>query len=182
VPEGVPLLGRWLTFFAERAAHPGSSLMLAATDELSRHWASGQSALEDANLAALMAWITDGPDDAAEDPLIWPPAGPATDPGFDAEVLAPAMESGSAERITEALRTQLEPTWRLMWGAIELLRALPPGASVAQRWEQDRGSFSGMLQQLADGAPPRSRRRPGWRAWSAPRPPTRCSAPTTTRW
>lgn len=158
VPEGVPLLGRWLTYFAERAAYPGSSLMLAATDELARHWASGQSALEDANLAALLAWITDGPDDTAEDPLIWPPAGPATDPGFDAEVLAPAMESGSAERITEALRTQLEPTWRLMWRAIGLLRGLEPGASVAQRWEQDRGSFSGMVQQLAEGGPPQARR------------------------
>ncbi|TXK41208.1 hypothetical protein [Nonomuraea sp. C10] len=158
VPQGVPLLGRWLTYFAERAAHPGSSLMLAATDELARHWASGQSALEDANLAALLAWITDGPDDAAEDPLIWPPAGPATDPGFDAEVLAPAMESGSAERITEALRTQLEPTWRLVWRAVELLRGLEPGASVAQRWEHDRGSFSGMTAQLAEGAPPQARR------------------------
>ncbi len=60
VPMGVPLLGRWLTYFAERAAYPGSSLTLCATDELGRHWASGQSALEDANLAALVAWITDG--------------------------------------------------------------------------------------------------------------------------
>ncbi|MEU0571901.1 hypothetical protein ABZ297_41780 [Nonomuraea sp. NPDC005983] len=158
VPEGVPLLGRWLTYFGERATYPGSSLMLAATDELSRHWASGQSALEDANLAALLGWITEGPSEDAEDPLIWPPAGPATDPGFDAEVLAPAIESGSAERITEALRTQLDPTWRLVWQAIELLRGLEEGASVAQRWEQDRGSFSGMATQLEEGGPPQARR------------------------
>ncbi|MEV0146935.1 MULTISPECIES: hypothetical protein [unclassified Nonomuraea] len=158
VPERVPLLGRWLTYFGERAAYPGSSLMTAATEELGRHWASGQSGLEDANLAALMAWITTGPSDDAEDPLVWPPAGPATDPGFDAEVLAPAIEAGSAERITEALRTQLEPTWRLMWQAIDLLRGLPEGASVAQRWEQDRGSFSGMAAQIAEGAPPQARR------------------------
>lgn len=158
VPETVPLLGRWLTYFGERAAFPGSSLMLAATEELGRHWASGQSGLEDANLAALLGWITEGPADDAEDPLIWPPAGPATDPGFDAEVLAPAIESGSAERITEALRTQLEPTWRLMWQAVDLLAGLPEGASVAQRWEQDRGSFSGMAAQIAEGAPPQARR------------------------
>ncbi|NUS01618.1 MAG: hypothetical protein HOV97_03530 [Nonomuraea sp.] len=158
VPEGVPLLGRWLTYFGERAAFPGSSLTLAATEELARHWASGQSALEDANLAALLAWITEGPSDDAEDPLIWPPAGPATDPGFDAEVLGPAIESGSPERVTEALRTQLEPTWRLMWRALDLLAALEPGASVAQRWEQDRGSFSGMAAHLAEGAPPQARR------------------------
>ncbi|NUO96644.1 MAG: hypothetical protein HOW59_01795 [Nonomuraea sp.] len=158
VPEGVPLLGRWLTYFGERAAFPGSSLTLAVTEELARHWASGQSALEDANLAALLAWITEGPSDDAEDPLIWPPAGPATDPGFDAEVLAPAIESGSPERVTEALRSQLEPTWRLMWRALDLLAGLEPGASVAQRWEQDRGSFSGMAAHLAEGAPPQARR------------------------
>ncbi|MEU4578525.1 hypothetical protein ACBI99_26745 [Nonomuraea sp. ATR24] len=158
VPQGVPLLGRWLTYFAERAAYPGSSLAMAATEELARHWASGQSALEDANLAALVAWITTGPSDEAEDPLVWPPAGPATDPGFDAEVLAPAMESESAERVTEALRTQLAPTWRLMWQAVDLLRALEPGAGVAQRWEQDRASFSGMAAQIEEGAPPQARR------------------------
>ncbi|MBN6055727.1 hypothetical protein JYK22_27595 [Nonomuraea sp. RK-328] len=158
VPDTVPLLGRWLTYFGERAAHPGSSLLTAATDELGRHWASGQSGLEDANLAALMAWITTGPSDDAEDPLVWPPAGPATDPGFDAEVLAPAIEAGAAERVTEALRGQLEPTWRLMWQAVDLLRDLPEGASVAQRWEQDRGSFSGMATQIAEGAPPQARR------------------------
>ncbi|MEV0594927.1 hypothetical protein [Nonomuraea cavernae] len=158
VPESVPVLGRWLTYFAERAAYPGSSLTLTATEELGRHWASGQSGLEDANLAALTGWITDGPSDEAEDPLIWPPAGPATDPGFDAEVLAPAIESGAAERVTEALRGQLEPTWRLMWRAIDLLGGLPAGAGVASRWEQDRGSFSGMAAQLAEGAPPQARR------------------------
>ncbi|MEU6717179.1 hypothetical protein ABZ897_37440 [Nonomuraea sp. NPDC046802] len=158
VPEVVPLLGRWLTYFGERAAYPGSSSLLAMTEELGRHWASGQSGLEDANLAALLGWITEGPSDAAEDPLIWPPAGPATDPGFDAEVLAPAIESGSAERVTEALRTQLEPTWRLMWQAVDLLAGLEEGASVAQRWEQDRGSFSGMAAHIAEGAPPQARR------------------------
>lgn len=158
VPEGVPLLGRWLTYFAERAAYPGSSLTLAVTEELGRHWASGQSALEDANLAALLAWVDGAPTDDAEDPLIWPPAGPATDPGFDAEVLAPAIESESAERITEALRTQVEPTWRLVWQALDRLAGLPEGASVAQRWEHDRGSFSGFATQLAEGSPPQARR------------------------
>ncbi|SEL81815.1 hypothetical protein [Nonomuraea pusilla] len=158
VPEEVPLLGRWLTYLGERASYPGSSLMPAATEELGRHWATGQSGLEDANLAALLHWITDGPTDDAEDPLIWPPAGPATDPGFDAEVLAPAIDSGSPERVTEALRTQLEPTWRLMWRAIDLLAGLPEGASVAQRWEQDRASFSGMAAAIAEGGPPQPRR------------------------
>lgn len=154
VDPAVPVLGRWLTYFADKAAHPGSSLMLAATSELGAHWASGQSSLEDANLAALVGWITKGPSPEAEDPSVWPPAGPVTDPGFDADVLAPAIERGDPERIAAVLRTQLEPTWRLMWQAVDLLRALPEGASVAQRWEHDRASYSAMT----DEGPPQPRR------------------------
>src|SRR5690606_1538312 len=100
VHPSVPVLGRWLTFFADRAGYPGSCLLLAATEALALHWASGQSDLEDANLAALLGWIDPPPGvsgaqaaQEAEDPLIWPPAGPATDPGFDNEVLAPAIDA-----------------------------------------------------------------------------------------
>ncbi|GGS83553.1 hypothetical protein GCM10010156_47700 [Planobispora rosea] len=172
VHPSVPLLGRWLTYFADRAAQPGSSLLLAATEALGAHWATGQSGLEDANLAALMGWI-DPPAgmsgrraaEEAEDPLLWPPAGPATDPGFDNEVLGPAIRAyedaptaRAVERITQALRTQLEPTWRLMWRAVELLRALPEGSRVRDRWEADRGSFTRFVERLAEGGPPQARR------------------------
>jgi len=104
-PPRVPLLGRWLTHFGERARVPGSSLLLALTEVLGRHWATGQSSLEDQHLAALLAWI-DPPDgvsgteaalDAelrrdAQGQLVCPPAGPATDPAFDNKLLAPAIE------------------------------------------------------------------------------------------
>ncbi|MFE1954077.1 hypothetical protein ACFW9D_26840 [Streptomyces sp. NPDC059524] len=104
-PPHVPLLGRWLTHFGERARVPGSSLLLAMTDLLSRHWATGQSSLEDQHLGALLAWI-DAPEGtsgaaAAEraergrderGQLLCPPAGPATDPAFDNKLLAPAIE------------------------------------------------------------------------------------------
>ncbi|SDR17785.1 hypothetical protein SAMN04489764_3887 [Thermostaphylospora chromogena] len=171
VHPSVPVLGRWLTFFADRAGYPGSCLLLAATEALALHWASGQSDLEDANLAALLGWIDPPPGvsgaqaaQEAEDPLIWPPAGPATDPGFDNEVLAPAIDAyaGSPDeqsiaRIRRALRTQLEPTWRLVWRAIELLRALPAGASIERRWAHDRGAFTEFMERVAEGAPPQSR-------------------------
>ncbi|MFG3017166.1 hypothetical protein ACGFZQ_01195 [Streptomyces sp. NPDC048254] len=101
----VPLLGRWLTHFGERARVPGSSLLLAMTDLLSRHWATGQSGVEDQHLGALLAWISppDGSTGAAaarvaelardgEGQLLCPPAGPATDPAFDNKLLAPAFE------------------------------------------------------------------------------------------
>ena len=61
VAESVPVLGRWLTFFADRSESPASSLMLAATDALSAHWATGQSPAEDRNLAALLGWIDPPP-------------------------------------------------------------------------------------------------------------------------
>ena len=78
----VPLLGRWLTHYAERAEVPGSVLLLPMTTALAEHWATGQSDLEDANLAALLGWID--PADGltgqqaarlAEDPVRCPPAG-----------------------------------------------------------------------------------------------------------
>ncbi|CAM5630810.1 putative protein OS=Streptomyces fumanus OX=67302 GN=GCM10018772_06730 PE=4 SV=1 [Streptomyces fumanus] len=50
-PPRVPLLGRWLTHFGERARVPGSSLLPAMTDLLARHWSTGQSTLEDQHLA-----------------------------------------------------------------------------------------------------------------------------------
>ncbi|MFG3011259.1 hypothetical protein ACGFZB_12490 [Streptomyces cinerochromogenes] len=104
-PPRVPLLGRWLTHYGERARVPGSSLLLALTDVLSRHWATGQSGLEDQHLGALLAWI-DPPEGLtgaeaarhaelardADGQLLCPPAGPATDPAFDNKLLAPAIE------------------------------------------------------------------------------------------
>ncbi|MYR83781.1 hypothetical protein GTY41_02165, partial [Streptomyces sp. SID685] len=104
-PPRVPLLGRWLTHYGERSRVPGSALLLALTDVLSRHWASGQSGLEDQHLGALLAWLdppagSSGAEAARaaeldRDPagqLRCPPAGPATDPAFDNKLLAPAIE------------------------------------------------------------------------------------------
>lgn len=104
-PARVPLLGRWLTHYGERARVPGSSLLLACTDLLNRHWASGQSTLEDQHLGALLAWIDPPAGESGAEAalraelardgagqLLCPPAGPATDPDFDNRLLAPAIE------------------------------------------------------------------------------------------
>ncbi|MFG2060432.1 hypothetical protein ACGFIK_03330 [Micromonospora sp. NPDC048871] len=173
VPPQVPLLGRWLTFFAERAEHPGSATLVAMTQALSLHWATGQSAVEDLHLPALLGWIAPpsgmtGAEAAAyaEDPVRCPPAGPATDPGFDNERLAPAIEAYAAAEADEVargeayaeleklLRDQLTPTWELMWRGVGLLRALPPGARVPARWEGDRDAFTAYAEHVdAEGAP-----------------------------
>ena len=179
VTETVPVLGRWLTFLADRAEHPASSLMLAITDALALHWATGQSPVEDLNLGALLGWIDPPPGltgaqaaARAEDPVRCPPAGPATDPTFDNEVLdarllavrtARATGDGRAGQrataaLSSALATQLEPTWALMWQAVELLRGRPAGDHVATRWDQDKNAFSWHANHLRDGGPPQPRR------------------------
>ncbi|WP_338676938.1 hypothetical protein V1460_31140 [Streptomyces sp. SCSIO 30461] len=195
-PPRVPLLGRWLTHYGERARVPGSSLLLAMTDLLGRHWATGQSALEDQHLGALVAWIAppDGESGAeaalraetARDgagQLVCPPAGPATDPAFDNRLLAPAMErydrarqalataeDGAAAdewlgRLTVAegeirglLGQVLRPTWDAVWQGIDLLRELPKGSRVADRWTRDRWSFTGHRDRVRAGEPPQPRR------------------------
>ncbi|MFE2872665.1 hypothetical protein [Embleya sp. NPDC059259] len=193
VAQEVPLLGRWSTWLADRAGVPGSSVLLAMTDLLTQAWVTGQSALEDGDLAALLAWI-DPPagqrgDRAARAVEGGPTAGPATDPAFD-ERLVPliaafddavaADRDEAAERdeadaaggartnlgprgrdaeqaIRDALAAELLPTWDRVWRGVELLRALPSGASVAGRWEADRASYSFFAAALAD---PESRPQP----------------------
>ncbi|MER5210407.1 hypothetical protein ABT063_07490 [Streptomyces sp. NPDC002838] len=195
-PPRLPLLGRWLTHFAERARVPGSSLLLAMTDVLARHWATGQSTLEDQHLGALLAWIdppegTTGAEAAlhaelrrdAQGQLLCPPAGPATDPAFDNKLLAPAIERydrartalaaaedgleaddrlgalTTAEREIRALvESRTRPTWDAVWRGLELLRALPDGAHVEERWTRDRWSFTGHRDRVLAGEPPQPRR------------------------
>ncbi|GAA2799306.1 membrane protein [Streptomyces showdoensis] len=195
-PPRVPLLGRWLTHFGERARVPGSSLLVAATDLLNRHWATGQSSLEDQHLGSLLAWIDppEGESGAeaalraelgrdAQGQLLCPPAGPATDPAFDNRLLAPAIERydrarqalGAAEdgeaaeaglaelqraerEIRRLLVTQLKPAWDATWRALGLLRELPVGDRVADRWTRDRWSFTGQRDRIAAGEPPQPRR------------------------
>jgi len=178
VPAAVPVLGRWLTYLAERS-HPSASLILTATGALAAHWATGQSAVEDENLATLLAWIAPPPGmsgaDAAlvaEDPARCPPAGPATDPGFDRDVLAGrltairdarnaadmAAEQRAIAALERELREVLTPTWRLMWQGIDLLRSLPEAGHVADRRKGDLASFAGYARYLADGGFPQPRK------------------------
>lgn len=173
VPPTVPLLGRWLTFYAERAEQPGSSALVALTEALTGHWATGQSSLEDAHLGALLAWLappagTSGAEAAAAAEADLPPAGPATDPEFDNSVLAPLIEAyqlaalppGRQRAYAEleaVLRAQLMPTWELTWRGISLLRALPPGARVAGRWAEDRDAFTDHAAHVDAGGRPQPR-------------------------
>ncbi|MCY0936692.1 hypothetical protein [Streptomyces sp. H34-S4] len=187
VPTRVPLLGRWFTHLAERSRVPGSSMLLSATDLLSRHWATGQSSLEDQHLGALLAWIdppegTSGAERAlraelgrdGDGQLLLPPAGPATDPAFDNKLLAPAIAKFDAARVTEprdgdgprfaegAVRrlvvAQMQNTWWATWQALDLLRELPAGERAEERWTRDRWSYTGHRDRVRAGEPPQPRR------------------------
>ena len=176
-PPRVPLLGRWLTHYAERSRVPGSSLLLSTTELLTRHWATGQSHLEDQHLGALLSWLAppegmSGAEAAlrtelARDErgqLLRPPAGPATDPAFDNRLLAPAIARydakvpGAADELEELIASQLRPTWDAVWQGIDLLRALPEGEHVPDRWRRDRQSYTHHRDRLRAGEPPQPRR------------------------
>lgn len=180
VPAGVPELGMWLTFLANTAEEAGTSMLMSVTDMLSEHWATGQSALEDQNLAALMAWIA--PPDGltveqalldAENPSVCPPAGPATSPDFDNIYLAHTIKKSDTARaagdhgaaaaaqaeMRELINEQIKPTWRLMWTAISLLRGVPEAPRAAKRFESDCASFTGYsdYQDSGTALPQRTR-------------------------
>ena len=178
VDPALPVLGKWLTFLADSADHPAAALLTDLTSLLAEHWATGQSPLEDASLAAQLAWIDPPPGMAGlqaalatEDPLRCPPAGPATDPGFDRAILEPLVRSydraaqagqagvdRAAAEVTAALQGQLEPTWDAAWHAISLLRALPETSSAGRRWSADKDSFTRFSNYVADGGLPQPRR------------------------
>ena len=205
----MPALGKWLTFLADSADHPGSALLADLTSLLAEHWASGQSPLEDSSLAAQLAWIDPPPGMtglqaalAAEDPLRCPPAGPATDPGFDQAILEPlirtydrAARAGvprrhrrAAAEITAALQGQLEPTWDDML-ARDLAAARPardrrsqpaagPPTGTPSPASAATSPTAACRSPAATTPPPPPRASTGS---SAHRPPTTPNAPTRTR-
>ncbi|WP_406148807.1 hypothetical protein [Streptomyces sp. NBC_01012] len=165
-PARVPLLGRWLTHYGERARVPGSSLLLAATDLLNRHWATGQSSLEDQHLGALLAWVDPPPGESgavaalraegARDgagQLLCPPAGPATDPAFDNRLLAPAIERYDRARTAlAAAEDGIDADTRLgeLSGAEREIRSLLAGV-LLPTWDAVWRGLD-LLRELPDAA------------------------------
>lgn len=110
-------------------------------------------------------------------------AGPATDPAFDNKLLAPAIErydrartalaaaedglqaddrlgalTAAEQEIRKLVKSRTLPTWNKVWEGLDLLRALPEGAHVEERWTRDRWSFTGHRDRVVAGEPPQPRR------------------------
>lgn len=179
VPTVVPEVGKWLTFLVDTAEQAGTSMLLPVTGMLAEHWATGQSVLEDQNLASLMAWIAP-PEGVsveqamadAENPAVCPPAGPATSPEFDNTYLAPAIKrfdaarmagnqqalAGAEDELRELIREQIQPTWRMVWQAISLLRGVPEALRAAVRFKEDCASFTNFSDYQDSGGLPQPKR------------------------
>ncbi|MGW3424096.1 hypothetical protein [Streptomyces phaeochromogenes] len=178
--RAVQRLGHWLTYLTDRADLPGSAALIPMTSFLGMHWISGQSPLEDEDLATLLAWIdpprhaASGRDAAhtAEDPATHRPAGPATDAAFDNDHLAPLFDAYANARrqalaqkqtrtlheLDRLLATYMQPTWDLMWQAYALLQALPEAKGAARRWDHERTAFTAECLHLAQDGRPRPAR------------------------
>jgi hypothetical protein len=166
-PPAVPLVGKHLSFLGDRL--PGSSLVLALTDVLATHWQTGQLPSEDANLAALLGWIdppvgTDGPTAALAGERM-PPAGPDSEPNWDADKLADLVQAWHAadnandgargaavrQRLEDEVREQLTPAWTDCWRGLRLLSSLPAAAHVAARWATDLRDWTAHSDRMANG-------------------------------
>jgi hypothetical protein len=179
VPDVVPEFGMWLTFLIEQAEQAGTSMLLPVTAMLAEHWATGQSTMEDQNLASLMAWIAppaglsvEQAMAEAEDPDVCPPAGPATSPEFDNRDLAPAIKRCDTARalgdvralaaaetdLRELIAGQIQPTWRMTCEAIALLRSVHEAPRTTKRFERDRVAFTGYSDYRDSGGLPQRKR------------------------
>lgn len=164
VPPVVPIAGKHLSFFTDRA--PGSCLLVPATDALAMHWQTGQLPIEDLNLAALLGWIDPRPGmdglQSARMGEAQPPAGPVSDPNWDANALAPligewhradndAARSNVRLELASEIRTQLTPAWVDCWKTLDCLNSLPPANHVTNWWELDRRNWSAHCARITDG-------------------------------
>ncbi|MGE4163945.1 MAG: hypothetical protein AB7G23_19640 [Vicinamibacterales bacterium] len=179
VPEATQWAGAHLSWLAEHANLPGQSTFLAMTETLSQHYVTGQSALEDENLATVLAWIDGLPRDALPEleRLEQQAFGPVPNPEFERR-LQPfvkaytdglrAGDDGSVrlayEAVEAAVRDALSVAYTATHRAIGALRAISPAATVVKRWNTDVYEWTAHARRSASGIPRFARRHDPLRA------------------
>ena len=181
VAEEISWLGAHLTWLSDRSNMPGQSVMLSATQLLSSCFATGQSEMEDENLASLLAWICNEEESGLEhifkaERTAYGPS-PSTD--FERE-LAPEIEAWTEadragditlraqveERIADLARGEILPAYQATHNAIRLLRQIDEARSVERRWAQDLRSWGFYAVRCQNGIPTFKRRQDPIRAAS----------------
>lgn len=181
VPEETLWAGAHLSWLAEYLHMPGQSIFIAATELLARHFASGQSAFEDENLATLLAWIENEPGSGlaviSKAERESPPFGPVADPKLDAKLEPHVQAFGRAVRASDnktadhhrtkvenLVRGPLTEAYRATYRALHLLRAIPEAPGVQERWERDLREWGNYARRCARGLPRFKRRHDALRA------------------
>jgi len=179
VPEETQWTGAHLSWFAEHSQLPGQSSFLAMTESLSQHFVTGQSALEDENLATLLAWI----DGVAGDPLDALEAleqrayGPVPDPRWEARLepfvkaYTEALRADDAQKaqlafdhVDDEVRSALAVAYEATHQAIEILRGIEPANGATKRWGTDVREWGDHARRCVEGIPRFARRHDPLRA------------------
>lgn len=176
VPLDTVTAGAHLTWIGQQAELPGSSVLLAATDLLRRHWVCGLSDLESEDLHVQLAWIDPpGRSSGAKAAATIEArrfdgdlraAGPTPDPDWDRDVLDPLIRAFNEKRnraedhptvrrlgagIRSAVNDALDPVWDATWRTIDLVQALPTAPTVKNRWDTDRLDFTRHMERVETG-------------------------------
>lgn len=139
VPPEVNLAGAHLGFFAEAARHPGSALVLVATEELSRHIVTGQSALEDAHLGSQLAW---------SDPALVEEIAPGCLAGRDPAATHGAEAAACIESLPMGVLTDPREDNAALVNAVERFNAARAGATDPATVTGLGAELVGELRQL----------------------------------
>jgi hypothetical protein len=172
--------GSYLSWFDEQRHYPGQNLFLAATEELTRHYATGQSALEDENLAVLLAWVRNRPGSGVRtirEAETAPAFGPVPEPELEVtldELLRRSAEARRADDkrairrlesdVAELVKPQLMQGFSATLDAIHILRSVPEARSVPKRAEADKRRWGTYIWRAGQGIPRFARRHDAIRA------------------